>query len=59
MCKDYFADWSNLFYSFFTLIKLMKVLAKIQDTYFYVELLGQEEEGGVEMVFGIHTGFQI
>jgi len=59
MCKDCFADWSNLFYSFFTLIKLMKVLANIQDTYFYVELLGQEEEGGVEMVFDINTGFQI
>jgi hypothetical protein len=25
----------------------------------YVELLGQEEEGDVEMVFDIHTGFQI
>jgi hypothetical protein len=59
MYKDYFADWSNLFYGFFTLIKLMKVLANIQDTYFYVELLGQEEEGGVEMVFDIHSGFQI
>ena len=28
MCKDYFADWSHFFYSFFTLIKLMKVLVK-------------------------------
>jgi len=27
--------------------------------HFYVELLGQEEEGGVEMVFDIHTGFRI
>jgi hypothetical protein len=59
MCKDYFDDWSNLFYSFFTLIKLMKVLAKIQDTYFYVELLGQKGEGSVEVVFDVHSGFQV
>ena len=27
--------------------------------YTYVELMGQEEEGDVEMVFDTHTGFQI
>lgn len=58
MCIDFFADWSHIFFLQFFCIDKVACACKNR-RHLYAELLGQEERGGVETVFDIHTGFQI